>query len=97
MIDGVASEYLAAARKYLGEEQGTTFEAEAQASYKQMAHIDIEPHWVKILDFQTRVVFRYLRPGTLHWMGLVLPSLPAAWGSCWQPAQAVDRRASPQR
>lgn len=55
VIDGVAPEFLAATRKYLGEEQGRAFETEARGIYKQMARIEIEPHWVKILDFETRV------------------------------------------
>ena len=54
VIDGVAPEYLEAARKYLGEEQGREFEKEARGMYKQMARITIEPEWVKILDFETR-------------------------------------------
>jgi len=54
VIDGVAPEYLQAARRYLGEEQGREFEEQARGMYKQMARIAIEPEWVKILDFQTR-------------------------------------------
>lgn len=54
VIDGVAPEYLQAARKYLGEEQGREFEKEARGLYKQMARITIEPEWVKLLDFETR-------------------------------------------
>ena len=55
MVDGPAPEFLAAGRKYLGEEQGREFEAYARQTYKQMARILIEPDWVKILDFQTRL------------------------------------------
>jgi hypothetical protein len=47
-------EYLQAARKYLGEEQGREFEEQARGMYKQMARITTEPEWVKILDFETR-------------------------------------------
>jgi Pyridoxamine 5'-phosphate oxidase len=54
VIDGVAPEYLQAARRYLGEEQGREFEEQARGMYKQMARIAIEPEWVKILDFETR-------------------------------------------
>ena len=55
MIDGEALEFLEAARRYLGEEQGAAFKTEARAMYKQRARIEIEPQWVKILDFQTRL------------------------------------------
>ena len=54
VIDGVAPEYLQAARRYLGAEQGRAFEEVARGMYKQMARITIEPEWVKTLDFQTR-------------------------------------------
>lgn len=55
VIEGVAPEYLEAARKYLGEEQGRAFEEQARSMYKQMGRIVIEPEWVKILDFETRL------------------------------------------
>jgi hypothetical protein len=54
VIDGVAPEYLQAARRYLGEEQGREFEEGAREMYKQMARIAIKPEWLKILDFETR-------------------------------------------
>src|SRR5262245_8404536 len=53
-IDGLGAEYLQAARRYLGEEGGQAFEAQARGMYKQMARITIEPEWVKIIDFETR-------------------------------------------
>jgi hypothetical protein len=54
LIDGVVPEYVQAARRYLGEEQGRGWEEQAQGMFKQMARIAIEPEWAKILDFQTR-------------------------------------------
>jgi hypothetical protein len=54
VIDGVVPEYGAAARRYLGDEQGQGWEEQARGMFQQMARIAIEPEWVKILDFQTR-------------------------------------------
>ncbi|HZM91276.1 MAG TPA: pyridoxamine 5'-phosphate oxidase family protein [Blastocatellia bacterium] len=54
IIEGVVPEYGKAARRYLGEEEGSGWEQQARGMFKQMARIAIEPEWVKILDFQTR-------------------------------------------
>jgi Pyridoxamine 5'-phosphate oxidase len=54
MIDGLVPEYVEAARRYLGDEQGRAWEDQARGMFKLMARIAIEPEWVKILDFQTR-------------------------------------------
>lgn len=54
LIEGVVPEYGEAARRYLGEEQGSAWEEQAGGMFKQMARIAIAPEWVKILDFETR-------------------------------------------
>ena len=54
VIDGIAPEYAASARRYLGEQQGRSWEQQARSIFSQQARIEIEPEWVKILDFQTR-------------------------------------------
>jgi hypothetical protein len=54
LIDGVVPEYGKAARRYLGEEQGSAWEEQAGGMFKQMARIAIAPEWIKILDFETR-------------------------------------------
>ncbi len=52
--DGMVPEYLAAARRYLGSEQGEGWVAQAQQLVPQMARIAITPEWVGILDFEQR-------------------------------------------
>jgi hypothetical protein len=55
IVDGVAPEYLAAAKKSMAGEQLQAFEAQVRATYPQMARIAIEPGWAKLLDFETRM------------------------------------------
>lgn len=55
IVDGVPSEYLAASRKVVPEEQWADFEAGVRALYTEMALIAITPTWVKVLDFETRL------------------------------------------
>jgi PPOX class probable F420-dependent enzyme len=54
MVLGVASEYAAAARKYMGEEAGNVWVGEVGTMFTEMARIAIRPDWVGVLDFQTR-------------------------------------------
>jgi Pyridoxamine 5'-phosphate oxidase len=54
MVDGVPAEYAAAARRYLGEEQGSAWASQAAQLMGQSARIAIRPEWVTILDFETR-------------------------------------------
>jgi len=54
-VDGVPPEYLEASRKSVGEEGMPAFEAQVRALYQQMVKISIEPHWAKVLDFETRL------------------------------------------
>ena len=51
IVDGVASEYIAAARKAMPAEQIDGFEHAVRAMYPQMARISIEPRWARFYDF----------------------------------------------
>src|SRR3954451_21138398 len=53
-VDGIAPEYSAAARRMLGEEQGTAWVGQATALIPRMSRIVIRPDWVAVQDFQTR-------------------------------------------
>jgi PPOX class probable F420-dependent enzyme len=53
-VDGVPPEYAAAARRYMGEEQGAGWVANVERMFPQTARIAIRPEWVGILDFETR-------------------------------------------
>jgi len=52
-LDDVAPEYAAAAERYFGQEQGQGWVAQLRG--KPMGRIRITPHWVNILDFETRL------------------------------------------
>ena len=54
MVDGVASEYAAAAQRYFGEEQGRAWVEQVRTMFAQMARISVRPTWVGLLDFETR-------------------------------------------
>jgi hypothetical protein len=54
-VDGVPPEYLEAARKQVGDAGLPAFEAQVRGLYRQMVRITIEPHWAKVLDFETRL------------------------------------------
>jgi nitroimidazol reductase NimA-like FMN-containing flavoprotein (pyridoxamine 5'-phosphate oxidase superfamily) len=51
IVEGVADEYLAAARKTMDAEQVQTFEHAVRSLYDQMARISIEPRWARFYDF----------------------------------------------
>jgi hypothetical protein len=54
-VEGVAPEYVAAARRYLGEEGAQGWLAQlGQLGGTHMARVAIRPAWVAVLDFQTR-------------------------------------------
>jgi hypothetical protein len=53
-MDGVVPEYAAAARRYMGEEQGRAWVAQAGKMFPKMVRIAIKPEWVGVLDFQER-------------------------------------------
>jgi PPOX class probable F420-dependent enzyme len=54
IVDGLPSEYRAAARRYMGDEQGAGWVANVEKMSPQSARIAIRPEWVAILDFDTR-------------------------------------------
>jgi len=52
MLDDVAPEYAAAARRYLGDEQGESWVASLRGL--PMARISVRPAFVRVIDFVTR-------------------------------------------
>ena len=52
MLDDLAPEYEAAARRYLGDEQGEAWTSTLRG--QPMARISVRPDWVRVLDFVTR-------------------------------------------
>jgi hypothetical protein len=52
MLDDVSPEYEAAARRYMGDEQGAAWVAQLRG--RPMARVSVRPTWVRILDFVTR-------------------------------------------
>ena len=54
-VDGLTAEYVAAARRYLGEEGAASFVAAAQGPGTRTARIGVRPTWVGLLDFETRL------------------------------------------
>lgn len=55
LLEDIAPEYAAAATRCSGEEQGRARVEQARGMMKGMARITIQPRWVGILDFQTRL------------------------------------------
>jgi nitroimidazol reductase NimA-like FMN-containing flavoprotein (pyridoxamine 5'-phosphate oxidase superfamily) len=51
LVDGVAAEYIEAARKAMAPEQVAEFERAVAAVYDRMARISIEPAWARFFDF----------------------------------------------
>jgi nitroimidazol reductase NimA-like FMN-containing flavoprotein (pyridoxamine 5'-phosphate oxidase superfamily) len=60
IVDGVVAEYLAAARKSMGE-AAAEFERNVRAMYPQMARIAITPRWVRYYDFGAGRIPRFLQ------------------------------------
>ncbi len=54
IVDGVPEEYAAAARRYLGDEQGRAWSAQVGQLLGRSARIAIRPDQVALLDFETR-------------------------------------------
>jgi hypothetical protein len=54
IVEGPAPEYVAAARRYFGEEQGRAWIEQMGPLMTQMARLTIRPAWVGTLDFETR-------------------------------------------
>ena len=53
-VDGVVPEYVAAAERYFGKEQGQAWIEQLQGMVPSMVRIGITPEWVGVLDFKTR-------------------------------------------
>lgn len=51
IVDGLVPEYIAAARKSMGDEAAAEFEKNCRALYDRMARIAITPTWVRFYDF----------------------------------------------
>jgi Pyridoxamine 5'-phosphate oxidase len=54
-VDGIPQEYADAARRYLGEEEASTYLAQIDHPSTRMARIAVRPAWVGLIDFQTRL------------------------------------------
>ncbi len=55
IIDGIVPEYMASARRYLGETGGQEWLNNVKGlNITQMARVAIRPEWVGIIDFQSR-------------------------------------------
>lgn len=54
IVDGVAPEYVAAAKRYMGEEGGRQWIQNMEPITPQMARIAITPEWVGVQDFEQR-------------------------------------------
>jgi hypothetical protein len=54
-VDGMIPEQAAAARRYLGEEDGAAYVAQATHPETRMARIALRPAWVGVLDYRTRL------------------------------------------
>ncbi len=61
IVDGVASEYLAAAAKSTSGDDLAAFEAQVRALYRQMARITITPTWARYYDFGAGRLPTFLR------------------------------------
>jgi hypothetical protein len=54
-VDGMVPEQAQAARRYLGEEGGAAYVAQAEHPDTRMARVVLRPTWVGVLDFQNRL------------------------------------------
>jgi len=54
-VDGVPSEYAAAARRYLGEEAAGAYLEQIDRPGTRMAGIELRPGWVGVHDFRSRL------------------------------------------
>jgi hypothetical protein len=53
-VEGIVPEYIAAADRYFGPEQGKAWVNQLRTMIPSMVRITITPEWVGLLDFQTR-------------------------------------------
>jgi nitroimidazol reductase NimA-like FMN-containing flavoprotein (pyridoxamine 5'-phosphate oxidase superfamily) len=54
-VDGVPDEYIEASRKVTPAEVFEDWEAGVRGLYDEMVRITVEPHWAKLLDFETTI------------------------------------------
>jgi len=53
-VEGIVPEYVAAAERYFGREQGQAWIKQLRGLIPNMVRITVTPEWVGLLDFQTR-------------------------------------------
>lgn len=53
-LNEIVPEYIAAAERYFGPEQGPTWVNQLRGMVSSMVRITVTPEWVGLLDFQTR-------------------------------------------
>ena len=53
-VEGIVPEYVAAAERYFGREQGQAWIKHLRGLIPGMVRITVTPEWVGLLDFQTR-------------------------------------------
>ena len=53
-VDGIVPEYVMAAERYFGAEQGKVWVAQLGQMVSSMVRVTITPDWIGLLDFQTR-------------------------------------------
>ena len=53
-VEGLAPEYIAAASRYFGEEQGEAWVEMVGQLGVQMVRVSVVPRWARVLDFETR-------------------------------------------
>src|SRR5260221_236626 len=53
-VDGIVPEYIVAADRYFGPEQGAAWVNQLRGMISSMVRISVTPEWVGLLDFQTR-------------------------------------------
>lgn len=54
LVEGVPSEYRAAATRYSGADEGAGWVAMVEKMFPRMARIAVRPEWVGVIDFETR-------------------------------------------
>jgi hypothetical protein len=54
MTSSIPDEYIAAARRYFGDEQGGAWINQLRGMVPGMARISVRPEWVGLIDFETR-------------------------------------------
>lgn len=59
-VDGVAGEYLEAAKKAMDPDMHAAFEGAVRSMYKQQVRISIEPQWARFYDFSAGPVPGFL-------------------------------------